>query len=360
MFGHWSPVVATIIRWTPVEIAGQRGRSGPVKTDGDRRNPYLILVPTSTPGETLHISICQWPPRVTGGHRRPPVTFPAADAIRDGLPRAMCGTIEMFAGRENPQLIYLADMINIHSGVVHGPHAPILQVFEAVRTDIRIQNVVNKSDVVLPQFFELTWSSPALAWATISAGACNREEVALGIPFIRKLVETEPHLPQKSRVPLEREIPTLENDISAWYPVPRSLRASRVSPLGAQIDPSTDIGVRVGVSVSLNALHIPCDTGVRECCDSRAGQCPEASRGAWCGGLGWPVVCRLLPRSGAARSDAAHGGEKTDIITHVGPQMQAARVEWRETVWSDVFIGHLLVLKDFCNEFSDWDVYKGM
>ncbi|KAJ7433305.1 hypothetical protein B0H11DRAFT_1939635 [Mycena galericulata] len=81
MFGHWSPVFASIIRWTPVEIAGEQGRSGPVKTDVDRRNPYLILAPTGAPRETVSINICQWPPRVTGGHRRPPVTFPAAGIL---------------------------------------------------------------------------------------------------------------------------------------------------------------------------------------------------------------------------------------------------------------------------------------
>ncbi|KAJ7474596.1 hypothetical protein B0H11DRAFT_1918306 [Mycena galericulata] len=81
MFGHWSPVFATIVRWTPVEIAGEQGCSGPVKTDGDCRTPYLILAPIGTPCETVSINICQWPPRVTGGHRRPPVTFPAAGIL---------------------------------------------------------------------------------------------------------------------------------------------------------------------------------------------------------------------------------------------------------------------------------------
>ncbi|KAJ7473051.1 hypothetical protein B0H11DRAFT_1908479 [Mycena galericulata] len=56
MFGYWSPVIATIIRWTPVAIAGDRGRGGPVKVNGDRRNPYLILAPTAS----------------ANGHWRPP------------------------------------------------------------------------------------------------------------------------------------------------------------------------------------------------------------------------------------------------------------------------------------------------
>ncbi|KAJ7431573.1 hypothetical protein B0H11DRAFT_1941450 [Mycena galericulata] len=81
VFDHWSPVATTIIRWTPVEIAGERGRGGPVKTSGDRRNRYLILALTGTPRQTLSINICQWPPRVTGGPRRPPVTFPAAGIL---------------------------------------------------------------------------------------------------------------------------------------------------------------------------------------------------------------------------------------------------------------------------------------
>ncbi|KAJ7504260.1 hypothetical protein B0H11DRAFT_2187253 [Mycena galericulata] len=67
MFGHWSPVVATIIRWSPVEIAGKRRRSGPVKTDGDRRNPYLILAPTGTPRETVSINGRQESLAATGG-----------------------------------------------------------------------------------------------------------------------------------------------------------------------------------------------------------------------------------------------------------------------------------------------------
>ncbi|KAJ7431554.1 hypothetical protein B0H11DRAFT_1941571 [Mycena galericulata] len=68
-FGHWSPVIATIIRWNPVAIAGDRGRGGPVKVNGDCWNPYLILAPTGTPRETLSISICQWPLAATGGRQ---------------------------------------------------------------------------------------------------------------------------------------------------------------------------------------------------------------------------------------------------------------------------------------------------